>query len=59
MSTRADGWEHYTDESGRRHWRWPASDVRDVRVRMQGQYRNVPLPEPSRMRENPQRDRGE
>ena len=59
MNARTDGWEHYTDETGRRHWRWPASDVRDVRLKAQGQYRNVNLPEPARDREIPTRDRGE
>ena len=59
MNGKADEWEHYTDEVGRRHWRWPASDVRDVRVKVQGQYRNVPNPSPSSAREIPMRDRGE
>ena len=59
MNAKADEGEHYTDETGRRHWRWPASDVRDVRLKLQGQYRNVSLPEPSRGREIPKRDRGE
>lgn len=59
MNGKADEWEHYTDETGRRHWRWPASDVRDVRLRVQGQYRNVLSPTPSRAREVPKRDRGE
>lgn len=56
MNTKNDGWEHYTDETGRRHWRWPASDVRDVRLRDAGQHRNVNVPEPSRGREMPERD---
>jgi len=59
MNAKADEWEHYTDEMGRRHWRWPASDVRDVRLKVEGQYRNVTNPSPSRMREVPMRDRGE
>jgi hypothetical protein len=25
MNDKNDGWESYTDEVGRRHWRWPAS----------------------------------
>ena len=24
MNAKTDGWESYTDETGRRHWRWPA-----------------------------------
>ena len=59
MNGKADEWEHYTDEIGRRHWRWPASVVRDVGVRVLGQYRNVVMPTPSRAREVPKRDRGE
>jgi hypothetical protein len=59
MNGKANEWEHYTDDTGRRHWRWPASDVRDVRLKVQGQFRNVALPEPSRGREIPTRDRGE
>lgn len=59
MNGKADEWEHYTDETGRRHWRWPASDVRDVRLRVQGQYRNVLTPSPLRAREVPKRDAGE
>ncbi len=58
MNAKADEWEHYTDETGRRHWRWPASDVRDVRIKAEGQRRHVPLPEPSRAREMPKRRRG-
>ena len=26
MNAKTDGWEFYTDETGRRHWRWPAAD---------------------------------
>ena len=26
MNAKTDGWESYTDETGRRHWRWPAAD---------------------------------
>ena len=59
MNARTDEWMHYIDETGRRHWRWPASDVRDVRIKAEGQRRNVPLPEPSRARETPTRDRDE
>jgi hypothetical protein len=58
MNAKADEWEHYTDGTGRRHWRWPASEARDVRLRLAGQHRNVSLPEPARARENPTRDRG-
>ena len=25
MNAKTDGWESYTDEAGRRHWRWPAA----------------------------------
>ena len=25
MNAKNDEWESYTDEVGRRHWRWPAS----------------------------------
>ena len=25
MNEKTDGWESYTDETGRRHWRWPAA----------------------------------
>ena len=36
MNEKTDRWESYTDKTGRRHWRWPAtsaaagSDTRDV-----------------------------
>ena len=26
MNAKSDGWESYTDEAGRRHWRWPAEN---------------------------------
>jgi len=26
MNPKLDRWESYTDETGRRHWRWPAID---------------------------------
>jgi len=26
MNAKNDGWELYTDEVGRRHWRWPATN---------------------------------
>ena len=26
MNAKTDGWESYTDDTGRRHWRWPAAD---------------------------------
>jgi len=25
MNAKGDGWESYTDHTGRRHWRWPAA----------------------------------
>jgi hypothetical protein len=28
MNAKTDGWESYTDQTGRRHWRWPASETR-------------------------------
>ena len=59
MNAKIDEWQQYFDEAGRRHWRWPASDVRDVRLKAEGQHRHVPLPEPSRARDNPKRERGE
>jgi hypothetical protein len=27
MSAKTDRWESYTDEVGRRHWRWPATQT--------------------------------
>ena len=27
MNAKTDRWESYTDEVGRRHWRWPASEA--------------------------------
>ena len=36
MNAKTDRWESYTDKTGRRHWRWPAThaaserDGRDV-----------------------------
>ena len=57
MNAKTDEWEHYTDITGRRHWRWPASDVKDVRIRDVAQIRNVPLPEPAQERETPERKR--
>jgi hypothetical protein len=51
MDAKTDGWEHYTDDTGRRHWRWPASDVRDVRIGAAGRQRNVDWPEPARARD--------
>jgi len=38
MNAKTDQWEIYTDKSGKRHWRWPATSVpserdgRDVAV---------------------------
>jgi hypothetical protein len=26
MNAKTDRWEFYTDEAGRRHWRWPATN---------------------------------
>jgi len=26
LNAKTDGWESYTDRSGRRHWRFPATD---------------------------------
>ena len=57
MIAKTDEWEHYTDSTGRRHWRWPSSDVRDVRIRDAAQIRHVPLPEPAHERETPDRKR--
>ena len=37
MNAKTDRWESYTDEVGRRHWRWPAADAQTGAVR--------PLPE--------------
>ena len=30
MNARTDGWESYTDHTGRRHWRWPAVAARQT-----------------------------
>jgi len=30
MNARTDGWESYTDHTGRRHWRWPAAADRPM-----------------------------
>ena len=30
MNAKTDGWESYTDEAGRRHWRWPAAADRQM-----------------------------
>ena len=27
MNEKTDRWESYTDKTGRRHWRWPATSV--------------------------------
>ena len=27
MNAKTDQWESYTDEVGRRHWRWPATNT--------------------------------
>jgi hypothetical protein len=27
MNAKADRWEIYTDKTGRRHWRWPATNA--------------------------------
>ena len=27
MNAKTDRWESYTDEVGRRHWRWPATST--------------------------------
>jgi hypothetical protein len=32
MNARTDGWESYTDHTGRRHWRWPAAADRPTRA---------------------------
>lgn len=31
-ATKTDKWESYTDNAGRRHWRWPAANEMSVRV---------------------------
>ena len=30
MNAKTDGWESYTDHTGRRHWRWPAAADRQM-----------------------------
>ena len=32
MNAKTDGWESYTDRTGRRHWRWPAAADRQARA---------------------------
>ena len=27
MNAKTDRWESYTDKTGRRHWRWPATNA--------------------------------
>ncbi len=52
MNARTDRWESYTDKTGRRHWRWPATqaaserDGRDVDVASR-QRAGLPSPQPA------------
>jgi len=31
MNAKTDRWESYTDKTGRRHWRWPATNAASER----------------------------
>ena len=50
MNANKDRWESYTDKTGRRHWRWPATnaaserDGRDVEADSR-QRTGLPLPQ--------------
>ena len=55
MNAKSDGWEFYTDRSGRRHWRWPGSDTKTVRMPEGAQHRFVGEPDPLPGREHPER----
>ena len=44
MNAKTDRWESYTDKTGRRHWRWPASSAvseRDGQVDVDSRQRTV------------------
>jgi hypothetical protein len=48
MNTKTDGWESYTDHTGRRHWRWPAAADRQMAVgstRAENPRQKIGLPE--------------
>jgi len=50
MNVKTDRWESYTDKTGRRHWRWPATsaaaerDGRDVEADSRPRA-GLPLPQ--------------
>ena len=59
MNARTDGWESYTDHTGRRHWRWPAAAARQTaagnaqaetgprqKIGLPGQQQALPSPAP-------------
>jgi hypothetical protein len=50
MNTKTDGWESYTDDTGRRHWRWPAESRPGVNPQAEAgprQYIGTPRPQPA------------
>ncbi len=49
MNVKTDRWESYTDKTGRRHWRWPATQAtseRDGRDVDAGSRQRAGLPSP-------------
>ena len=57
MNAKTDGWESYTDHTGRRHWRWPAAAARQSTGSAQADARprqKIGLPEPQPARYAPQ-----
>jgi hypothetical protein len=52
MNAKTDRWESYTDEVGRRHWRWPASEAQRDASRMLAEAGpRYPLGSPIRQRQ--------
>ena len=56
MNARTDGWESYTDDTGRRHWRWPAADWQKEAGRPlanAGPRQKIGLPQPQKAQRSP------
>ncbi|MEP7084700.1 MAG: hypothetical protein ABI854_08185 [Betaproteobacteria bacterium] len=60
MNAKTDGWESYTDDTGRRHWRWPAigRQMENNPRAEAGPRQKIGLPEPQQAQQSPQRPKG-
>ena len=60
MNAKSDGWESYTDDTGRRHWRWPATNRQmEVSPRAEsGPRQRISFPESQQQHHSPLRLKG-